>query len=254
MLLAVDIGNTNIVLGIVEGGNIMGVSRLRTERTETADEYAIKIKAILEMNGFSLQDIDDAIISSVVPPVTGSARRAVKMITGKDPMVIGNGLKVGLEILIDNPKQLGSDLIVDAAAVVAKYSLPAVIIDMGTATTISVVDEGAKYLGGVIMPGPRTSIQALAANAAQLPSISIEEPASLIGRNTVDCMRSGVVLGHAAALDGMIDRIEAELGRKTTIIATGGLAPVILPNCIHEIIYDDDLLISGLYEIYKNNV
>lgn len=255
MILAIDIGNTNVVLGIVEDdGSVKSMYRLRTDRTQTADEYAIKINSILELHGINTECITDSVMSSVVPPVTGSVKRAIKYVTGKEPFVVSNKVKLDLNILIDNPAQLGNDLIVDAVAAITQYSLPAIVIDMGTATTMSVIDEGNNYLGGVIMPGPRTSLSALAANAAQLPSISIEEPASLIGKNTVDCMRSGTVIAHAATLDGMIDRIESELGKKATVIATGGLSSVILPYCRHEITYDDHLLVKGLYYIYKKNI
>ncbi|MDO4460678.1 MAG: type III pantothenate kinase [Clostridia bacterium] len=255
MLLAIDIGNTNVVIGAVnDSGEAVSMSRLRTDHTQTSDEYAIKIKSMLDMKGIHAEDITDCIISSVVPPVTGPVKRAIKLITGKSPMMVGPGIKTGLNILIDNPAQLGSDLVVDAVATTELYSLPAVVIDMGTATTLSVVDEGAKYLGGMIMPGPRSSLGALAANAAQLPSISIEEPACLIGKNTVDCMRSGVAIGHAAAIDGMITRIEKELGKKVTVVATGGLSSIILPYCDREIIYDDQLLLKGLYLIYRKNI
>lgn len=254
MLLAIDIGNTNIVLGTVkENGEVISMSRLRTDHTQTSDEYAIKIKSLLELKKIKAEDISDCIISSVVPPVTGHVKRAIKLFIGKPPLVVGPGIKTGLNILIDNPAQLGSDLVVDAVAVTEQYDLPAVVIDMGTATTLSVVDKGGKYLGGMIMPGPNSSLEALALHAAQLPSISIEEPASLIGKNTVDCMRSGVAIGHAAAIDGMISRVEKELGKRVNVVATGGLSSVILPYCDREIIYDDNLLLKGLYFIYKKN-
>lgn len=254
MLLAIDVGNTNVVLGCVsEDGQIGSMSRMTTDKTHTADEYAIKIKDILDLRGINVADITDCIISSVVPPVTGTLRQAVEFITGKAPMVIGPGLKTGLDIRIDSPAQLGADLAVDAVAVVNQYDLPAVVIDMGTATTFSVIDVGAKFLGGLIMPGMRTSLAALSSGTAQLPNVGIDKPTKLIGTNTIDCMISGVVMGHASMIDGIVDRVEEELGKKVTVVATGGHSSLVMNYCKHEIIFDDHLLLKGLYFIYKKN-
>ncbi len=253
MLLAIDVGNTNIVLGCADGNKINSMARVYTNKVRTADEYAVKIKSILELHGVEISQIDDCIISSVVPPVTGALKKAVKYVIGKNPMVVGPGIKTGLDIKIDNPAQLGSDLVVDAVAAIAGYPLPAVVVDMGTATTFSVINKNGAYLGGMILPGLGTSLQALSANTAQLPNISIEAPQEVIGKNTIDCMKSGVIYGNAATIDGIVERIEAELGETVKVIATGGLAAQIFNHCKHEVIYDETLLLKGLSIIYEKN-
>jgi type III pantothenate kinase len=177
----------------------------------------------------------------------------VKKIIGKVPMIVGPGVKTGLNIHMDNPRQVGSDLIVDAVAGIAEYGAPLVIIDMGTATTLSVVDDKRSYIGGQILPGLRLSMEALSSGAAQLYNVGLEAPKQVIGKNTSDCMRSGLIIGNAACIDGMIDRIEEELGYPLPAIATGGLAKVVIPLCRHEIVIDDTLLLKGLKIIYDKN-
>ena len=253
MILAVDIGNTNIVVGCIDGEKICFVERLSTVLTRTELEYAISFKNVLEMYGIQTSDLDGGIISSVVPPVTNIVKRSMEKILNQSVLVIGPGVKTGLNILMDDPRQVGSDRIVNAVAVVQEYPLPAAIIDMGTATTICVVDEKKNYIGGAIIPGVRISADTLTARTAQLPKISIEPPAKLIGKNTVDCMKSGVFYGNACLIDGMLERIEEELGQKMSIIATGGLAKSLIPHCKHDIILDDELLLKGLKIIYEKN-
>ena len=192
MILAVDIGNTNIVVGCIKGEEICFVERMSTEATRTELEYAISFKNVLEMYGISIEQLDGGIISSVVPPVTNIVKRSVEKILNTEVMLIGPGVKTGLNILMDDPRQVGSDRIVNAVAVVHEYPVPAAIIDMGTATTICVVDEKKNYIGGAIIPGMRIAADTLTARTAQLPKISLEPPAKLIGKNTVDCMKSGV--------------------------------------------------------------
>ena len=252
MILAVDIGNTNIVVGCIDGEKVCFVERLSTVSTRTELEYAISFKNILELHDIQIKDLDGGIISSVVPPVTNTVRRSMEIIT-HDVIVIGPGVKTGLNILMDDPRQVGSDRIVNAVAVIHEYPVPAAIIDMGTATTICIVDEKKNYIGGAIIPGARISADTLTARTAQLPKISIEPPARLIGKNTVDCMKSGVFYGNAALLDGMLDRMEEEMGQKLTIVATGGLARALIPHCRHEILLDDELLLKGLKIIYEKN-
>ncbi len=253
MILAVDIGNTNIVVGCIDGEKICFVERMSTVQTRTELEYAISFKSVLEFYGISGETLEGGIISSVVPPVTNTVKRSVEKVTGKEPLIVGPGVKTGLNILMDNPRQVGSDLIVDAVATIHEYPVPAAIIDMGTATTISIVDEKKNYIGGAIIPGARISADTLTARTAQLPKISIEPPQKLIGKNTIDCMKSGVFYGNAALIDGMLDRFEKELGQKLTIVATGGFAKVLIPHCRHEIILDDGLLLKGLQIIYRKN-
>ena len=254
MILALDTGNTNIVLGIVNDDNeILFSARVATDHQKTEHEYAVFFRNIVLMQGIDRHEIDGAIISSVVPQLTEILRRAVRIFCNVEPLVVGPGVKTGLNILIDNPKQLGSDLVVDAVAALAEYKPPMIILDLGTASTMSVIDAKSNYRGGVIIPGVRLSLEALASRAAQLQNVSMEAPKHVIGTNTIDCMQSGLIYGQASMFDGMIDRIEAELGEKTTVIATGGLARPVLVHCKHDVIIDDDLLIKGLMVIYKKN-
>lgn len=254
MLLAIDIGNTNIVFGCVnEKNNIVLFERISTNHQATATEYSSLMKNILEMNNFQTTDIDDAIMSSVVPAVTETVSSAVKKLFGIEVMTVGPGLKTGLNILIDNPAQLGSDQVVDAVASINQYPVPQIIIDMGTATTVSAIDKNKNYLGGLIIAGMGTATNALTAKTAQLPKINFEVPEKVIGTNTVDCMKSGMLYSNACALDGIIQRIEEELGEKCTVVATGGLSEIVVPLCRREIILDKSLLIKGLTIIYRKN-
>lgn len=253
MLLAIDVGNTNIVLGCFDNNKIVFRERLSTNQQATALEYASGIKTALDMHSINKNLIDDAIISSVVPSVTATLKEAVEKYTGKHVMIIKSGIKTGLSIVIDNPAQLGSDLVVDAVAGLQEYPVPMIIIDMGTATTLSVINHKKQYIGGVIMTGMSVSTDALVNRTSQLPKISFEPPKKIIGSNTIECMKSGIMYGTACALDGMISRIEQELGESCTVIATGGLASLIIPLCQKEIILDDDLLLKGLYYIYQKN-
>jgi len=255
MILAIDIGNTNIVLGVIDNktGDIFFTARISTDRTFTADQYGVQFKNIIELYNVDSDNIDGCIISSVVPPVLNAVSGGVKRLTGLDSIIVGPGVKTGLNILMDNPAQLGSDLVVNAVSALEKFKPPIIIVDMGTATTVSVVDSKKNYIGGCIMPGIRVSLDAISKNAAQLPGISLSEPKRTIGKNTVECMRSGVIYGNAAMIDGMIERIEEELGSKGTVIATGGIAELIMPYCKKKIIYDENLLLRGLYFIYKKN-
>ena len=253
MLLAIDIGNTNIVIGCIEDDKIICEARIATDRSRTSDQYGVEIKTMLEAYGCHIEDVEDCIISSVVPPVFNAVRSGVYKITERKPMVVGHGLKTGLDIRLDNPAQAGSDRIVIAVAALAKRQAPLILIDMGTATTVEVIEPKNKYLGGVIIPGARMSLDALTRSTAQLPAINMDTPGSIIARNTVDSMRSGIMYGTAAMLDGVIDRMEEELGHPSTIVATGGVAPYIIPLCRHEIALERDLLLRGLNVIYKMN-
>lgn len=253
MILAVDVGNTNIVIGCCKENKIEFVERLSTDPNATVLEYAISFKNVLELYGIGQEDIDGAIISSVVPSVTLTIKSAIKKIVNVDSMVIGPGLKTGVNITLDNPAQLGSDLVVDAAAGIAEYPLPLIIFDMGTATTVSVIDENKNYLGGMIIPGVNVSLNAMISQTSQLPRISLEPPKRIIGKNTIECMKSGILYSTAASLDGIIDRVESELGKKATVVATGGLSGSIIPHCTKKIILDDELLLKGLIVIYNKN-
>lgn len=254
MLLAIDIGNTNIVFGCVDNADrVVLFERISTNHNATAAEYAVMIKAILEMNSFDLSDISDAVMSSVVPSVTNTVKEAVQKLFHTDVMIAGPGVKTGLNILIDNPAQLGSDQAVDAVAAMNQYPVPLIIIDMGTATTVSVVDSHRNYRGGLILTGMKVAADALTARTAQLPKVNFEVPPHVIGSNTIDCLKSGILYSNACALDGIIERIEEELGEKCTAVATGGLSELVVPLCRREIILDNNLLIKGLAIIYNKN-
>lgn len=253
MVLAIDIGNTNIVLGCFNDEEIIFRERLSTNHTATVLEYAATIKTAFEMNGISTKDIDGAIISSVVPAVTSTVKKAIEKYIGTVPLVIGPGVKTGLSIMIDNPGQLGSDLVVDAVAGISEYPVPLIVVDMGTATTVSVIDKNKQYIGGMIIPGLAVSHDALISRTSQLSKIAFEKPKKVIGSNTVDCIKSGLLYGNAGTIDGLTERIEEELGEKCTVVATGGLSVVIAPLCKRDIIIDEDLLLKGLMIIYNKN-
>lgn len=254
MLLAIDIGNTNIVIGGIEDDKILFEARIATDRIKTSDQYGAEIKSMLSLFGANSDDVQDCIISSVVPPVLNSVRTGVIKVIGKQPMVVGPGIKTGLNIQMDTPSQVGSDRIMIAVAALAEHQPPLTLLDLGTATTIEIVGKDNAYLGGCIIPGVRISIEALTSRTAQLPGIQLDRPKKVIGKNTVDCMRSGIMYGTAAMLDGMIDRVEEELGYKTTVIATGGMAPFVIPLCRREIKIERDLLLRGLNLVYKKNI
>lgn len=253
MVLVIDIGNTNIVLGCCRGEEVLFQERFSTVHTSTVLEYAAILKTAFEMNGIKPAGIRGAIISSVVPSITGTMKAAVEKYIHTTPLIVGPGIKTGLRIHIDNPAQLGSDMVVAAVAGIHNYPLPQILIDMGTATTISVLDQTGGYRGGMILPGVAVSHDSLIQSTAQLQKVAFEVPKTLIGRNTVDCMKSGILYGNAGALDGLIDRINAELGETCTVIATGGLSSVITPLCRNTILVDDNLLLKGLLILYNKN-
>lgn len=253
MILAIDIGNTNIVLGCMDGKKRYFTERLSTNKTKMEMEYAIDIRMIMDINGVSPEEIEGAIISSVVPPLTKILQEALYKIIKKEALVVGPGIKNGMNILMDHPAQIGRDLIAVAVGGIAEYKLPLAIFDLGTATTLCVVDEKKNYIGGMIMPGIKTSLNALAENASQLKEIDLEPPRRVIGKNTTECMRSGMIYSNAAAIDGIIDCVEEELGQTVTVVATGGLADLIVPFCRRKVLLDKDLLLKGLWVIYNKN-
>ena len=238
MILAIDMGNTNIVIGAIDHKKTYFVERVTTNHGKTDLEYAVNIKSVLDIHGIPLSQITGGIISSVVPPLNMTLKSAIKKIFGFEPMLVGSGMKTGINILMDNPKTVGADMIVDAVAAIKDYPCPIIVIDMGTATTMSVVDSSGNYIGGVILPGLKVSLDSLSSKTAQLPYISLDMPGSVIGKNTIDCI---------------IDRMEAELGMKASVVATGGLARFITPLCRHHISYEDDLLLKGLLILYDKN-
>lgn len=254
MVLAVDIGNTNITIGLYNKNELMFVSRVATDRNKMPDQYAVEFSAIFHLKGIQCFDFEGAIISSVVPELTNTIKTAVASITKQNVLLIGPGIKTGLNIKIDNPAQLGADLVAGAVGAISKYPLPCLVLDMGTATKISVIDKNGTYLGCTISAGVKLSLSALSAGASQLPAISLEAPHSAIGTNTITSMQSGTVLGTAAMIDGLCKRIEKSLGDEVrTVAATGGIAESIIKYCDTEIIYDENLVLDGLKFIYDKN-
>ena len=249
MLLAVDVGNTNIVLGVLDDEKMVCSGRLSTNETEI--EYSMKLKTFLEVNG--VKGIDGAIISSVVPALVRTLMKSVKLVCAVDAVVVGPGIKTGLNIKLDNPAEMGADIVVGDVAVINKYPLPAIVFDFGTATTASVIDKTGAHIGGAIMCGVKTAINSLASGTAQLPQIDISAPSKIIGRNTIDAMKCGSVIGTAAMLEGLVARFEKELGEKATVVVTGGLGKAIAKATNLDVIVDDNLLIDGLRIIYDKN-
>ena len=254
MVLAIDIGNTHILLGCFEERKILFTELLSTNKSTTELEYAALIKSALDFNGQSPDKIDGAIISSVVPQVTGSIKAAVGRLTSTVPVVVGPGVKTGLKIKIDNPAQLGSDLVVSAVAGIKEYGVPQINIYMGTATAFSLIDEDKNFIGTSIGAGMGIAAEALSSKTSQLPNIAFEIPKKVIGTNTVDSMKSGFICQNAALVDGMIDRIEEEYGSKCIVTATGRYASLIAPLCRHKVICDKDLILKGLIEVYYKNL
>jgi type III pantothenate kinase len=253
MILTIDIGNTNIVLGGFVNEELKFVARIATNPNKTEDEYATKIRSILALHNVEKSEVSGAIISSVVPPLNSIVKKAVKLIYNVDPLLVGPGIKTGINIHCDNPSSVGADLICACVAAHHIYGSPSLIIDMGTATKIMVMDKSGTFIGVSIIPGVGMGLKALASDTAQLPQISLEAPKSVIGKNTVDCMKSGVVFGNASLIDGMIDRFNDEMGQNLKVYATGGLASTIIPHCKHEISIDENLVLNGLKIIYDKN-
>ena len=253
MILTIEIGNSTITLGGVEGEDIRFECRINTDRVKTSDTYCIDLKTLFEIYGIELSSIEGVIIASVVPQVLNSVRTAIRKLMGKEPIVVGPGIKTGLDIRLENPGQMGAGLVAADVAALAEHKPPLIIIDMGTATTMTVLDPKGAHLGGCLCPGLKISLDALTAKTSLLPGIQLDSPDRALGRNTADAMRSGVMFGNAAMLDGMIDRFQAETGWDFTILATGGLAKHVVPLCRHEIVYDRHLIIKGLVKLYREN-
>lgn len=253
MILAIDVGNSNIAFGGFSDNEPHFVAKISTDTLKTDDEYAYILINMLSLYGIDRKAINGAIISSVVPQLNGVIKKAVNSVCGCDPMLVGPGVKTGLNIHCDTPSSVGSDLICACVAARQIYGSPAMIVDMGTATKIIVVDRNGSFIGVSIVPGAIMGLNALAEGTAQLPKVSLEAPQKVVAKNTVDCIKSGVVFGHASMIDGMIERIYEEIGEKMTVYGTGGLASVIVPHCKHDIVIDEDIVLKGLYIIYTKN-
>ncbi len=253
MILVIDIGNTNIVFGGFVEDKLTFVARIATNATKTEDEYATKIRSVLTLHNVDKKEVSGAIISSVVPPLNSIMKSAIRFVYGVEPVMVGPGIKTGINIRCDNPASVGADLICACVAAHHIYGSPSLVVDMGTATKMMVMDKSGTFIGVSIIPGVNIGLKALASGTAQLPQISLEAPPSVIGKNTIDCMRSGVVFGNASMIDGMIDRFNEEMGENLRVIATGGLASTIVCHCKHDILLDEHMVLKGLNILYKKN-
>lgn len=252
MIITIDIGNTNITFGVFDGDKLVFVSRLATQRNLTPDQYAINFSNIFTLHKVDTSHIDGAVISSVVPELTATVKQAIQPICERC-IVLAPGVKTGLDILIDSPAQLGADLAAGAVGVAESYPLPAFVVDLGTASKLYVVSDKKAFCGGLIAPGIAISLNALTETSSQLPTIALNAPSRACAKNTVECMQSGVILGTACMVDGMIDRFIDEVGTPASIVATGGLSSFIIKECKHDIIYDSNLILKGLKAIYDRN-
>lgn len=255
MLLAADIGNSSIDLGFFHpDGKLAGKAKLSSATARCADEYAVILNGILSLHQLSAADITDCIISSVVPSLTAAVRASFIRLFGVTPLEVGAGIKTGLNIRIDDQTQLGADIVANAVAALSLFPAPLVIVDIGSATTFAVIDEKRTLEGVIIAPGIRMSLDALSADAAELPDVSVAPPKSFIAKNTQDSMNSGVLYGHAFMIDGFVRRISQELGAGSLCtVATGGLAGTVLPFCQEKPEYCPDLTLTGLELIHRKN-
>ena len=253
MLLTYSITNSEVRIGVMQDGELLSAFSVSSSQTRTADEYFCIFKSLIEAKGFKLSDFEGAIGASVVPQITRHIQKAIGDLFGVKPHLLGAGTKTGLNILIDDPAQLGGDLVALSVGAIAKYTPPMVLVDFGTATTFSVIDSEGRFAGCAIAPGAELALDALSDVAGLLPQILRSVPKKCIGTNTIESMQSGVVFGNAAMVDGMIDRIEREVGTPLYAIASGVIADEIIPHCTHEIIRDDTLIFFGLSKIYEKN-
>lgn len=254
MILTVDINNANVVFSVMEDGKVLFISRLSSDKSRTADEYAVLLEWAFRLHDFNIKNVEGSIISSVVPPLTATIKDAVMTVTGSIPLIIGPGVKTGLNIRLDDPTELGGDFVCGAVAAIAEYPMPCVIIELGTAIAMGILDNHGNYVGGIICPGPMVSQEALARGAAMLSNVSITAPPQVICKSTNTCAQSGIVHGSAAMIDGLISRVEAELGESVSVVVTGDWADTIIPYCKREnMITDKELTMHGLWLIYKKN-
>ncbi len=253
MLLTIDIGNTNITLGVFKGDELQFTSRLATDRKRTGDQYAVELLNVFKLYEAEISEFDGAIISSVVPEATDALKAAVVCVTGKEPQILSSDIGSGLKVINNINGQIGADIAAVAVAAIKKYPLPCFVLDLGTATKIILIDENGMFVGCTISPGVGISLHALASRTSMLPTINLETPQSSIGTNTIDCMKSGIVYGTAAMLDGLTERMEKDFGKKVvSTVATGGLSREVIRNCTRDIIYDQNLILDGLKQIYYN--
>ena len=255
MILAIDIGNTTVALGGIKDGRVCFVAHMDTVRTRTAAEYRAEMEKVFSHRRHPERPVwfEGAVLTSVVPQITGALAECARHYTGKKPVIVSPEIRTGLTMGVPDPHAVGKDRIVDAAYAAANFPLPVITVDLGTATTFNVVDENRVFRGGVICPGLSTGLRALGERCAQLPQVHLSSPKNAIGTNTESCMLSGSVLGTAVLLDGIAARIEEELGRPATLVVTGGLAKYVTPLCRHPLTYDPELLLKGLALLYQLN-
>ncbi|NPA15367.1 MAG: type III pantothenate kinase [Deferribacteres bacterium] len=252
MLLAVDIGNTNIVIGVYRGKELVNFWRVGTDRKKTIFEYAVVISGLFSLNGLPAGSVKDAVISSVVPPLTGVIKETLSFLFDIEPLIVGPGVKTGMPVLVDNPKEVGTDRIVNAVGAYSKYGGPLVVVDFGTATTFDAVSAKGEYLGGAICPGIGISLEALFRETAQLPKVDFKKPRRVIGKNTIESMQSGIFYGYVSLVDGMVERMKKELsGAKC--VATGGYASAIAHESSTIEVVDPWITLEGLRIIYEKN-
>ena len=253
MLLAIDAGNTNVTLGVFRGPELVSQWRLLTAREKNGDEYGAEVRSLFEQNGLELKEIEGIAICSVVPPIDEALRRMAANCFELTPLFVDHTTDTGLKILYDSPSELGADRIVDAAAGVAKYGAPCIVVDCGTATTFNAVNAAREYLGGVIAPGIMISAEALFSRAAKLPRVEIKRPDKVIATSTIGAMQSGLYHGYAGLVDGVLSQMIGELGSQPRVIATGGLAPLIADGSKFIEVVDRTLTLDGLRLIYERN-
>jgi len=253
MLLAIDVGNTNIVYGLFDGERLIHQFRVESARGRTADEYAVQLRALLEMHGIALPAVKAAILACVVPSLTDPMLRLVERLFQREAVVVGPGIRTGMAILIENPREVGADRIADAVAGFERARGGVIVVDFGTSTNFDVVTPKGEYLGGVLAPGLQISADALFTRAAKLPRVEIAKPPKVVGKNTVQAMQSGIVYGYVGLVDGLVDRILGEVGFPCMVVATGGLAPLIAPLSRTIAHVDDHLTLTGLRLLYERN-
>ena len=254
MVLALDIGNSEIAIGGFENDALQFISHIETNASQTSDEYAIKILNILALYSVDFKMVKGAVVSSVVPQMNFTIKKAIAFVFGVEALFVGPGVKTGLGIQCDMPSSVGTDLICACVAARKLCGGASLIIDIGTATKMMVVNKKGAFIGASIIPGVMMGLNALAKETAQLPNIDLDAPSSVIAKNTVDCMKSGVVFGHASMLDGMIERFFEAYGEEMPIFVTGRLAHLILPHCKHPMNLEEHLVLEGLYTIYQKNI
>lgn len=253
MILTIDIGNTTVALAGIKDGRVCFISHMETIRTATEADYRIRMEKAFSGAKYKPVRFEGAVLSSVVPEITQAVASCAAAYCPQPPLIISPAMHTGLLMAVPEPEKVGRDRIVDAAAAAAFYPLPAVTVDMGTATTFNVIDKDSRFLGGLICPGLSTSLRALSERCAQLPQVRLSDPKAAIGTNTAECMVNGAVLGAAAMIDGISARIEAQLGESVTVIVTGGLARFVVPHCQRPVVYEPELLFKGMAALYEAN-